>query len=93
MEVKIEVNNFMAPLDLANIPAFINLTIGSTQYLNFTASYDSKLGIITLTVPYNDTIEGQPVVLNLGYDPTEFYLTSDTLNFDANGYNYALVYE
>jgi hypothetical protein len=93
MEVKIEVNNFMAPLDLTNIASFAWLTIGGTQFYNFTAAFDSKLGIITLTVPYNYSIEGQPVVLKLGYDPAEFCLTPDTLTFDANGHNYALVYE
>lgn len=48
--------------------------------------------MVTLLVPYSYSIEGEPIVLNLGYDPAEFYLAPTTLTLDAKGSNMALLY-
>lgn len=92
MEIEIEVNNGMAPLDLTNLTQNINLKIGGVNFTSFSAMFDSKTGMLTLQVPYYYHIEGQPIQLTLGYSQQYFMLAADTLTFDAKGANMALLY-
>jgi cysteine-rich repeat protein len=93
MEVDLTVNNGLAPLDKTAIASFVIITIGGNLMTNLSVTFDSKTAKLTILVPYLSNIEGQPVVINFGYDPSKFKLAADVLSFDAKGMNMALVYE
>jgi hypothetical protein len=61
MEIEIQLNNGLAPLDLTNITQNINLKIGGVTFTSFSAIFDSKTGLLSLQVPYSYHIEGQPI--------------------------------
>ena len=52
MDIEIEVNNGMAPLDLTNISQYIRLKIGGANFTSFNTVFDSKLAVVTIQVPY-----------------------------------------
>ena len=45
-----------APLDEMNLNQYIKLSIGNTNYTNFSASYDTKAGTISIYVNYYSNI-------------------------------------
>lgn len=80
-----------APLDEMNLNQYLKLSIGNTNYTNFSAAYDTKAGTISIYVNYYTNIEGLPVTLTVNYDPSLFSIPSSTLYFDAKGENMALL--
>jgi hypothetical protein len=85
------VSDKSAPIDEMNISNYMKILIGNTLFTDFSITYDLKTGILNVFVNYNYTIEGLPIVLTLGYDPTLFDLGVSSLNFDAKGENMALL--